>query len=350
MLYFVLCWMINVPRVQLQSALQYETPSDDGGMFLQRPADIQLDAQGRLYVVDVALETVFVWHANGKFLTNFGKKGSGPGEFSFMAALAGGPQGYLSAVGDQLYVYDAGSRFMNIFNRDFEFQQRFPFGLERGRAEVLRILANKNVAIYNTSYFADVPYRKVGLYTLEKKELVTLIQIDDNSWYYTKDRKSAVFNVYCATLCMALNQANGELIVGHSEKPELKIYSSQGALQETVRFRIKRVAVDDAAIQEYQDQPGFKRQSFFSAKFPDFKAYYDRVLPLGNDGFLVFLESPLYRNITGSVIGRDGQTLGEFFYKCGEGGRIYGSHGRIFAAVTTHDSGDFQIHELKIGD
>lgn len=68
---------------------------------------------------------------------------------------------------------------------------------------MLRVLAKKKVAIYNTSYFAEVPYHKVGLCTLEKKEQVALIKIDDNPWYHTNDRKNGVFNAYCATLCMA---------------------------------------------------------------------------------------------------------------------------------------------------
>lgn len=34
--------------------------------------------------------------------------------------------------------------------------------------------------------------------------------------------------------------------MGHSDKPEFKVFSSQGQLKETVRFRIKRAPIDEA--------------------------------------------------------------------------------------------------------
>ena len=347
MLFLALLFILERPNLALVSVTQFSPPSSEVGMFMQQPGDIKCDDQGRLYVVDLESMVVFVWNADGSFLTHFGKKGKGPGEFWFLAQY-GGAHGFISPIGDQLYIFDAGARFMNLFGGDFRFKERKPFSLETGRVESLRMLGPDKVAINNTSFFAETPNRSVVLYSMGRKRQSELIKVDDKSWYYTDNRQKGVLNAYCATLTMAYNEATGEIIVGHSKSPSFQVFDANGQKTDRVQFNIKRLPVDDADITEFKEEPSFKGQNFFTAKFPDFKAYYDRILPLGKDRFLVFNESPLYRNLVGYVIGRDGSVEGEFKYRCGQGGRLYGSHGRLFAASTNNSDGDFQILELTL--
>ena len=345
-LMLLLCLEPSAP-VSFQSVRQYELVPEDYELFMQRPGDATLDAKGRLHMVDLRSRTVFVWDQEGSFLTSYGNQGEGPGEFVFSAG-AGGAQAYVNTMGDYLYVFDGGARKVSLFGMDLKFVRSFNFNIERGRVETFRVLAEDRFAVYFSSYFSDVPFRKAAIYDLNKTELLEIVKVQDKTWKWENrdGNRKVQLNIFAEDLSMAYNRASEEIIVADPSKPSFQIYDKNGKLKQTVSPPLTRREVTKEDIKEHQEDPWFKKQNFFSASYAEKMPYYNQVLPVGKDQFLVFLSSPFYNNMEGYLVTRTGKMLGRFKLAAGENGRLMASNGRLFACFTD-DEGEFALNELS---
>ena len=336
--------------IALNPTLNYEPVPENIEAFLRGPSDAALDKNGRLLILDIRSKAVFVWDKKGSFSTAFGKEGQGPGEFTFNAR-AGGPQGYVGAVGDQIYVYDGGARILNIFDMDFKFKQSFPFTVESGRVETFRPLQNGNFLVFYSSYFSDEAFRKIALYDLEKNPIKEIAKVKDNTWHYITQgsRRRVELHAFADELVVAYNQADGQIVIGDSSKPGFSIYGLDGSLKKKVEAKIGRREVTKEDIQEYKERPWFKNQNFFTASFPDLRAYYDQLLPVGERRFLLLLNSPQYSNYEGFLVDDEGNNLGRVHFPAGEGGNLFSVNGRLFGCTTDED-GEYSLRELSVGE
>ncbi|MDD8024999.1 MAG: 6-bladed beta-propeller [Acidobacteriota bacterium] len=81
--------VVRNPKTPLYPAgtLQLKEELAIGGESLPAEAafsvvrDLEVAPDGRIYIADVKQDRIFVFDANGRFLTAFGKRGQGPGEF-----------------------------------------------------------------------------------------------------------------------------------------------------------------------------------------------------------------------------------------------------------------------------
>ncbi|MBN2408483.1 MAG: 6-bladed beta-propeller [Candidatus Aminicenantes bacterium] len=96
---------------------------------LYRPVDLVLDGAG-LFVLDMDDNSVKVFSREGVFLTMFGRKGQGPGEFHR-------PSG-LDILGEHLYVADAGNRRIQILDRKGGYRGGFKVPLSPYRVLALK--------------------------------------------------------------------------------------------------------------------------------------------------------------------------------------------------------------------
>ncbi|MCH7782405.1 NHL repeat-containing protein, partial [candidate division KSB1 bacterium] len=60
----------------------------DENYILFRPSDVALDNEGNIYVLDTGNHRVQKYDSNGIYLSTFGKKGKGPGEFESPSSLS----------------------------------------------------------------------------------------------------------------------------------------------------------------------------------------------------------------------------------------------------------------------
>jgi hypothetical protein len=77
------------------------------------PHDIAVDSQGNIYVLDSRLSSIKKFDKNGKFLTNIGNKGIGPGEMQTASQML--------IHEDSIYVSDAETMQHLIFGTDGDF-------------------------------------------------------------------------------------------------------------------------------------------------------------------------------------------------------------------------------------
>lgn len=342
----LLLFMLLAANLELTNVKTMESIPEDLDLFLERPYHMDLDDQGNLYVVDLDAAKVFVWNSQGQFKGHFGKKGEGPGEFAFMGS-AGGPHGYVSIVGQDVYVYDGGKRTLSVFGTDMTFKSRENFKIPGGRAETFKILEDGRILLYNSSYFSDVPYKKVAFYTKEMDELKVIYKAKDETWEYGEENGSrkVILKIFSPEIFVRYDDFNDQVIVGNPSQPKFEIYNKEGDLEKTVEVKLVQRDVTRADIDEFESQDWISQQNFFRMTYADKMPFYTGVLPYKDKGFLVFSQSSVYGNVEGILVDRDGKTKGRFTMKLGEGGQMVAIDGRLFV-VQINETGDIEVGEI----
>jgi DNA-binding beta-propeller fold protein YncE len=81
---------------------------------LERPSGLAIQG-GKLFIADAPRHQIVVCDLKGKLLTQFGRRGSGPGEFNFPTHLAADPAGHLlvtDSMNQRVQVLDGTGRFV----------------------------------------------------------------------------------------------------------------------------------------------------------------------------------------------------------------------------------------------
>jgi len=100
----------DYPDIRLEPVRTIGGPdSRDSGTAFYKPADIALDGEGNLYVLDAGNHRILKMDPDGGLIASFGRKGQGPGELQFPDGLAVGP-------GGKIYVSDKGSNNVKILD------------------------------------------------------------------------------------------------------------------------------------------------------------------------------------------------------------------------------------------
>lgn len=94
---------------RLEEALRIGTAEGEGPDLFSRISDLELDALGRVYVLERSSRIVKVFDSSGDHLRNLGRKGGGPGEFGDPVGLAFGPEG-------RLWVSDPGNARFTVYD------------------------------------------------------------------------------------------------------------------------------------------------------------------------------------------------------------------------------------------
>ncbi len=88
-----------------------ETDSADENMLFYKPADIAFDRVGNIYVLDAGNHRVQKFSPDGKFISSFGRKGQGPGEFQMPMSIDCDKKG-------RIYIPDAHNQRIGVFAPD----------------------------------------------------------------------------------------------------------------------------------------------------------------------------------------------------------------------------------------
>lgn len=116
---------------------------------IQGPQDVAVDFDNKIYILDTQGDVdarIQVFNSNGVFLAKFGSIGNGPEQFSAPESLAVGRQG-------NIYVSDAGLDCVHVFDKDFKYIKRFgTTGSGPGQFDWPRQIAIKGEDVYVMEY------------------------------------------------------------------------------------------------------------------------------------------------------------------------------------------------------
>jgi sugar lactone lactonase YvrE len=109
-------WQGNPPL-----ALEYiqhigDLESVDDNVLFYMPADIAVDREGNVYVLDSGNHRIQEFDAEGHYLASFGRHGQGPGEFQYPQSIDIDEKGYI-------YVSDSGNQKIHILEPDGTFEK-----------------------------------------------------------------------------------------------------------------------------------------------------------------------------------------------------------------------------------
>jgi len=79
-----------------------------------KPFDMSLDSNGNVYVTDLGNHRIQKFSLDGEFLSSYGVKGQGPGEFQIMGGIAVDGEG-------RMYVTDRSKSRLKVKDRNFVF-------------------------------------------------------------------------------------------------------------------------------------------------------------------------------------------------------------------------------------
>jgi len=134
---------------------------------MSNPTSVAVDeARHRLYVVDSRAHTILVYdQESGQFITKFGKRGKGDGEFNFPTNVAVGR-------GGRIYVTDTLNCRVQIFDPDYKFVDAFG---SRGNA-FGDFLKPKGLALdsYQNLYVVDSDFDNFQIFDPQKRLLMFL--------------------------------------------------------------------------------------------------------------------------------------------------------------------------------
>ncbi len=86
-----------------------ELDSDDENFLFFRPADIAFDKEGNIYVLDAGNHRVQKFSQDGTFISSFGRKGQGPGEFQMPLSIDCDEKG-------RIFIPDAHNQRISIYS------------------------------------------------------------------------------------------------------------------------------------------------------------------------------------------------------------------------------------------
>jgi DNA-binding beta-propeller fold protein YncE/ABC-type spermidine/putrescine transport system permease subunit II len=147
---------VQVLTIQGQCELTIQMPLTEQG----RPTGVTVGPDGNIYVADTHYNRVMVFDRQGKLVRQWGKFGTGPGEFIYPTDVAFAPDGrvFVSEYGgnDRVSIFNAAGKFLGSFGS---------FGPDRGqfqRPAAICVDANRS-----RLYVADACNHRLAVYNLD---------------------------------------------------------------------------------------------------------------------------------------------------------------------------------------
>lgn len=148
--------------VVLEEELVYKEKDESGETRLFNPGRVAVDAGGTAYIGDNTDMAIKVFDSQGKYLRAIGRKGEGPGEFTYIGDIVPLPDG-------RLMVTDFQARRTSLFGPEGQFLISYPW-----KKNFLRVhwATNSSCTLEEGVYTEDVRERWVKTIDLAGEELL----------------------------------------------------------------------------------------------------------------------------------------------------------------------------------
>ncbi|MFC1564932.1 NHL repeat-containing protein [candidate division KSB1 bacterium] len=103
------------PKIRLEFVQKIGVlEGDDENYQLYRPYDVEVDENGNIYIMDMGNHRVQIYSPDGKFLSTFGRRGKGPGEFTNAFGIHIGKNGniYVADMSVGVHIFDSDQKYI----------------------------------------------------------------------------------------------------------------------------------------------------------------------------------------------------------------------------------------------
>ncbi|MCB9397116.1 MAG: 6-bladed beta-propeller [Acidobacteria bacterium] len=331
---------------------QFAPLPEDSDYYLERPASVALDDQGRLYVADVEAGVIFRWSKDGKFLGTIGHPGQGPGEFQFQGRRGGGMAG-LAIQKNQLYVIDS-RRIIQVFDLEGKYLSSINPEARMGRMNGFYVTPDGQFIMQQMNFMSETPTQTLELFDEKANKVKELASFGDSSFKREGNaggRPSGVtITAYSGSIASTYNAKTNQIIYGHGDKPNLTVLNLKDGKSSKIEVPIAQLDLAQADKDEFLKLPMFQNQGNFRmrADFPEKKAFFNRILTSQNS-LLVYNESPFFHTISGVKVDMNGKKQGDIQLKCGENGSLFSADGNLIW-VQCDEEGEISISQIQFGN
>jgi hypothetical protein len=263
---------------------------EDEDSFFFSPADVALDKNGNLFVLDYKGYCVKKFDREGTFIKTFGRQGEGPGEFMQAWRMGIDPAG-------NLIIYDFGNNRFTTFNNDGELVGSLDIN-EFGWRPVMNVKCDPTGLVYfesNKQDFADP--RSAGLTLISrfdpKMNIETGVDSASIQKFYVKHTDIGITSTsvpFPPDLHWGITPS-GQIAIARSKDYSIKILSTDLAILHESRFDGTRRPVTAEDKKEYFDSYEDENLAQWvrsTADFPKIKPYFDELI-VDREGYLLFL-------------------------------------------------------------
>jgi hypothetical protein len=209
---------VSLQLVQTIGGLEIE----DENLLLNSPHDVVLDSNGNIFILDSTGNCIKKFDPEGKFITNIGQSGQGPGDFNY-------PYSIDIDGADSLYILDASNRRIQILSPEGEMKKSIR--LDKFRQNDIRVLSNGQIALGGRldARWGWAPESN------KKEELPRLIDLMDEeakinrSFGEMKDYDNRLVNWYANQIIFETDK-NGCYFITFVFQNRMEKYSPEGKL------------------------------------------------------------------------------------------------------------------------
>ena len=334
-----------------ETGLTYQPLPEDSEEYLSGPAGFVFGGDGKLYLMDSITSRIHVWDAEGKYLFSFGKKGEGPGEFTY-PALIDIDERHLWVLDSRgvLSQLDHKGNYIKAFRVNKPRLRRFSV-LQENRFLVTTREQVTPTEIYNRIEILD-----------DQGETVTLIKKWRNESFTTprEDNNYASVKAF-PPACEIQRGPDGYWYIGFSQNSKLYRVDAKGEIRDELSLGIPGEEPTDEEEAMFAELAlpclggSFKFKDFpnIHTDFDHNKAYYTSYAV--QDDRIVFALTP-----DGGVFGCNGFPKGNYFvcdrktgalldrgsFEFPEGSLLYFHHGHVLGIIID-DEDEFEVRQIK---
>ncbi|HLP44773.1 MAG TPA: 6-bladed beta-propeller [Candidatus Kapabacteria bacterium] len=244
-----------------------------GDTIMAQIADIQIDDDGRIYILESKQDKFFVFDQNGKFLYSFGNRGEGPGEYKL--AFSFFLKGQYVIVPDQDRAH--------YFNKDGKYVKSYNYGTvvyPRAHLDEFRFL------IVRDSSDEKIKLDKLEILDINSMKYTPLADISaEKSMTASTGKMSLKFKDASTTPMVIIAEHNNEIYFGKNDRyfikkvdtngKELLSFSISGREQKKIPEKLKRERFENTRLNNQQMPKELIDQMV--KNMPDYCTYYNRI-------------------------------------------------------------------------
>ena len=305
------------------------------------------NAAGETFLLDTKAARVFVWDARGRYVRAFGGPGMGPGEFDISHRQI--TRVHLSLLGDMVLVYHGAKGEAHLFNSDGTYQRTLKQQLSKGMVRHLaatrdgrmiitqRHVDGKKITGYLSVWQEDFSPKSIA-YEYEELKYEPIERGGELAGY--------LIHAFYAEPIAYADPSSDKILLGDNQGARFDVLDSDGKKLHQVRFQMPRRAVSDVDREEFSATPWIKDNPNNKIEYPEEHPWYNGILPT-KDGYVVYAQSPVEREVLGVLIGPHGEPRGKLEFTCGENGGLFGSDGQIYV-MSLDDNDQFLLRTVTL--